>query len=259
MARIRTIKPVFFRHNEMYLAEKESKLPLRLAFIGLWTVADREGRFRWKPIEIKLDIFPYDNLDFESILEALLKYGFIVKYVVNKEVLGFIPSFLKHQIPNSHEAKSTLDAYSETDNAYASTCMHVNASLEGKGSGREVEGKGTDKTLSQSDTHSDHKPIIDSFHQAYLAAKGSKPDIRAVDAKAVKGYLKRGFGLKDFQPLIENFLATDPKFAGGHYLKYLCDNPQKFKESEDARRLSPKTGGRTQAQVGRGAWDEPGI
>ncbi len=138
MARIRTIKPVFFRHNEMYLAEKESKLPLRLAFIGLWTVADREGRFRWKPIEIKLDIFPYDNLDFESILEALLKYGFIVKYVVNKEVLGFIPSFLKHQIPNSHEAKSTLDAYSENNNAYASTCMHVNAPLEGKG--REVEG-----------------------------------------------------------------------------------------------------------------------
>ena len=32
MARIRTIKPDFFRHYDLYQAEKETGLPVRLAF-----------------------------------------------------------------------------------------------------------------------------------------------------------------------------------------------------------------------------------
>ena len=38
MARIRTVKPEFFKHEEIYQAEIEEKLPLRLAFIGLFGV-----------------------------------------------------------------------------------------------------------------------------------------------------------------------------------------------------------------------------
>ena len=48
MARIRTIKPEFFRHEALYEAEHETGLPLRVAYAGLWTAADREGRFQWK-------------------------------------------------------------------------------------------------------------------------------------------------------------------------------------------------------------------
>jgi hypothetical protein len=33
--RIRTVKPEFFRHEELYELEKQTGLPLRLAFIGV--------------------------------------------------------------------------------------------------------------------------------------------------------------------------------------------------------------------------------
>lgn len=49
MARARNIKPAFFMNDE--LAEID---PLgRLLFIGLWTIADREGRLEDRPARHK--------------------------------------------------------------------------------------------------------------------------------------------------------------------------------------------------------------
>jgi hypothetical protein len=46
MGRIRTVKPELFQHGDLFDAEVESGFPLRLAFIGLFTCCDREGRFK---------------------------------------------------------------------------------------------------------------------------------------------------------------------------------------------------------------------
>ena len=110
MARIRTIKPQFFRHRKLFLAEQQSGMPLRLAFEGLWIVADREGRFRWEPDELKLDCLPYDEVDFAEVLNALAQHGFIHRYEVNGDSYGHIPSWHKHQVINHKEAKSQLPA-----------------------------------------------------------------------------------------------------------------------------------------------------
>jgi len=115
MARIRTVKPEFFRHEGLFETEKSTKLPLRIAFAGLWTVADREGRFKWKPRAIKLDCLPFDDVDFEAVLEALHSHGFIKKYEIDEELYGWIPGFSKHQVINVREAKSLLPA---CDNEY---------------------------------------------------------------------------------------------------------------------------------------------
>jgi hypothetical protein len=97
MPRIRTIKPEFYRHHELYLAEKKSGLPIRVAFSGLWLCADKEGRFKWKPTELKLDILPYDEVDFNIVLECLIKHEFIIRYKVENRYYGFIPTFKEHQ------------------------------------------------------------------------------------------------------------------------------------------------------------------
>lgn len=143
MARIRTIKPGFFRHEELFEAEKSSGFPLRLIFAGLWTVADREGRFEWKPRAIKLDVLPYDDIDFAAALEALSTHGFIVKYTAGGRTYAHIPSWSKHQQVNVREAKSEIPAPVE---ASASTCAHMPEPVQVRGEQeqeQEQEGKGT--------------------------------------------------------------------------------------------------------------------
>lgn len=108
MARIRNIKPGFFKDSDLYDAEKASGLPLRVAYAGLWTVADRAGRFKWKPREIKTDILPYDDVDMGAVMDALVRYGFIFKYKAAGHDYGYVPNFEKHQFINKNELASQL-------------------------------------------------------------------------------------------------------------------------------------------------------
>jgi hypothetical protein len=102
--RSRVVKPEFFKHAGLYDAEVAAGLPLRLAFEGLWCVADRAGRFPWKPREIKLDVLPYDPVDFEDVLNALESAGFIESYEVDGKRFGVIPTFGIHQTFHHREA-----------------------------------------------------------------------------------------------------------------------------------------------------------
>lgn len=108
MARQRFVKPGFFKHRELFDAEKASGLPLRLVYEGLWCQADCRGIFRWKATELKLDILPYDDVDFEAALMALADGKFIVRYVVAGKVYGFIPTFKDHQTFH-HKEKPSAD------------------------------------------------------------------------------------------------------------------------------------------------------
>jgi len=106
MARIRTVKPEFFKHYDLFKAEKETRLPIRLAFQGLWLCADKEGRFKYNPTHLKLDVLPYDEVDFKVILAALEAYGFILKYSADGKKYGWIPTLKDHQRFNGTEAKA---------------------------------------------------------------------------------------------------------------------------------------------------------
>jgi hypothetical protein len=106
--RIRCVKPEFYRHLGLYRLEQQTGLPIRISFEGLWTVADRDGRFRWRPHDIKLDVLPYDEVDFAVILDELARERFIVSYVIDGERYGYIPTWTKHQRPNHREKPSDL-------------------------------------------------------------------------------------------------------------------------------------------------------
>ena len=106
--RIRTIKPEFFHHEGLFEAEAQTNLPLRVAFAGLWCIADREGRFKWEPRRIGVQVLPYDGVDFSRVLDALTTRGFVLRYRVGDACFGWIPSFLKHQVINNRESESVL-------------------------------------------------------------------------------------------------------------------------------------------------------
>lgn len=123
MARIRTIKPDFFKNEEMC----ELPAMIRLLFIGLWTLSDREGRLADRPKRIKIEIFPYDNVDVDKSLDLLQASGFLIRYKVNVngEASVFTPeqlkptpfiqivNFLKHQIPHYKESPSEIPSFSD--------------------------------------------------------------------------------------------------------------------------------------------------
>lgn len=110
MGRIRTIKPEFFTHEGLADLEHETGLPVRLVFAGLWTQADREGRFEWRPRRLQIAILPYDDVDISRVLDALVTRGYLVRYACGTRELGCIPNFGKHQVVNNREASSTLPA-----------------------------------------------------------------------------------------------------------------------------------------------------
>lgn len=154
--RIRTIKPEFFLHDSLFDAESESKLPLRVAYIGLWCAADREGRFRWEPRRLGAAILPYDCIDFSRVLDALSTRGFIERHASEGVDFGVIPSFKRHQIINNRETPSNLPEPSEESmiigaptrgprDADACGTRGQRPKAEGKGregKGREQEGNG---------------------------------------------------------------------------------------------------------------------
>ena len=108
MGRIRTIKPDFFQHEELFYAEFETELPLRVAYMGLVTQCDRAGRFKWRPQQLKHAILPYDELDMEVVLNSLAFYGFVKKYEVESVLYGCVPTFERHQFNLSKESQSYL-------------------------------------------------------------------------------------------------------------------------------------------------------
>ena len=104
MARARNIKPGFFKNADLV----ETSFETRLLFVGLWTLADREGRLQDRPKQIKMELFPADNVDVDSCLNDLSQFGFITRYVADGKRVIQIVNFCKHQIPHGKEADSQL-------------------------------------------------------------------------------------------------------------------------------------------------------
>ena len=82
----------------------------RLLFIGLWTLADRDGRLEYRPKRIKMQLFPADDLDIARALAELHDIKLIEIYSVSDQKLIQITNFKKHQNPHPNEAKSILHA-----------------------------------------------------------------------------------------------------------------------------------------------------
>ena len=111
MPRSRNIKPGFFTNDELV----ELSFETRLLFIGLWTIADRDGRLVDRPKKIKIDLFPADNVDVDKMLGELDASGFIVRYTAGGQGVIQVQNFSKHQNPHREEKASVLPAPDEHD------------------------------------------------------------------------------------------------------------------------------------------------
>lgn len=111
MARARNIKPGFFRNADLV----ELSFEARLLFIGLWTIADKAGRLEDRPKQIKMELFPADNMDCDSLIANLEASGFVARYEVEGKRYLQVINFAKHQNPHRDEKASTLPAMRSDD------------------------------------------------------------------------------------------------------------------------------------------------
>lgn len=102
--RTRTVRAGFWSDEDL----AELPLLIRLVFLGLMAMADREGRFENRPRRIKRLLFPCDDVDIAGAVTALAAAGFIKLYVVDGQQLAEIRNFTKHQRPHPDEARSVL-------------------------------------------------------------------------------------------------------------------------------------------------------
>ncbi len=224
MGRIRTVKPELFTHDELFDAEVELGLPLRIAFIGLFTVADREGRFKWRPRQLKLHVLPYDNLEFSHVLDALTTRGFLVKYEIEGVTYGCITNFSNHQVINNRESDSSIPAPldmgsttsqpSEThtqttsearvDDASATPTVHA----QGEGKGKEGKGKGRGKEQEQEQDYSREREVFEYWQNIF---KHTRATFDEKKRKKITARLKEGY------PVAELKLAIDGCKGSAHH------------------------------------------
>ena len=100
MSRARNIKPGFFKNEDL----AECTFEARLCFIGLWVLADRDGRLEDRPKRIKGELFAFDCVEVEPLLQQLQQHGFILRYDADGVRAIQILKFAQHQRPHYTES-----------------------------------------------------------------------------------------------------------------------------------------------------------
>lgn len=129
MARARNIKPGFFRNAELV----ELPFETRLLFPGLWIIADKAGRLEDRPKQIKMDLFPADNLDVDAMLSQLEGAGLISRYEINGKRYIQVVNFCKHQNPHKDERASTIPEQGKLIDLDASQETHRASTVQAQG------------------------------------------------------------------------------------------------------------------------------
>lgn len=106
MGRIRYLKPEFWTNEHLVALPFEA----RLLFQGLWNFADRDGRLEDRPVRLRMQIFPADNVDVDHLLQLLADSPgeLLLRYEVDGKRYLQILSWHKHQKPHPKETPSLI-------------------------------------------------------------------------------------------------------------------------------------------------------
>ncbi|MCK1459214.1 hypothetical protein IVB34_12700 [Bradyrhizobium sp. 2] len=105
MARIRSIHPGLFTDE----AFASLSMAARVLLLGIWTEADDQGVFEWKPVTLKMRIFSADNLDVIPLLEELTAANSIRQFSLEGKLHGAVRNFCRYQKPKTPKYRAVTD------------------------------------------------------------------------------------------------------------------------------------------------------
>ena len=248
MARARNIKPSFFQ-NEM-LAELD---PLtRLAFIGMWTIADFKGCIEFRPKRLKIQLLPYDDCDIEQIGINLDKSGFVSIYSVQGQRYLKIINFEKHQNPhkNEREAGSEIPDFDSSDNkikelqtiennpeqngtAPADSLLLPTDSLNlipDSGIPQVPPPKNGDDPKPETDLQAASRETWQAYATAYFSRYGTEPVQNKTVRSQIKAFVQR-IGFSESPGVAAHYLASNNAFytQRGHAVGSLLADAEKLR------------------------------
>ena len=226
--RDRMIKYDFFVNEEL------GSLPAltRLLFIGMWCLADREGRLKNRPAQLKAQILPYDeNADVEKMLQELEDKGALLCYKVENSSYIWIKNFVRHQRIHPKEVDSQLpdpqadtQAWIKHEQPCAKHISRGRSRSNSRSRGRSRELETIPEIVMQ---------VIDDLNEV-LGSKyksSTEPYRKAILARAAEGY-----SLEDFQavhrgqhqewgsdPKMSQHLTPATLYRPGNFPKYLAN------------------------------------
>ncbi len=108
--RERIVPPKFFTDHNLADTSFES----RFCLIGLWTMADREGRLEFIPAKIKRALFAFDTLSIEDVRNVVLELEdkkFLIIFEAAETQFIQIKDFKAYQRPVKQEQDSIIPCY----------------------------------------------------------------------------------------------------------------------------------------------------
>lgn len=108
----------------------------RLFFIGLWNQCDDQGVFEWKPLGLRMRVFPADPIDAVPLLAELERADLIRAFEIDNRRYGVVRNFVRFQRPkrprNIHPLQNLLRQFSglTSKNSPHVPNMGVNVSAE---------------------------------------------------------------------------------------------------------------------------------
>lgn len=104
MARIRSIHPGLFT-DEAFVDLSDAA---QIFLVGLWTEADDQGVFEWKPTTLRMRLRPAKDGSTDALLSELVDANCIRPYEIDGRKLGAIRNFRKYQRPKFPKSIHTI-------------------------------------------------------------------------------------------------------------------------------------------------------
>jgi hypothetical protein len=229
MARIRSVHPSLFT-DEAWV----SCSPLaRILYIGLWTDADDQGLFEWKPLQIKMRLLPGDAGDVAAMLDELLSCGLVGRFDTGGRCYGAVKDFRLYQRPKKPNAVHPLPQewrtfvglgaqQAEPANDEGPSVPHQFPTGSENPPQMEDGGEDVGKDVSSEDKSSDAVRVVvdhdrDAWNQAVTLLTG-QGGMKAEKARPFFGRLLRDNGLeaRDLLPSISKATVSGTQDPQGY-------------------------------------------
>lgn len=239
--RSRQIRPQFFMNERL----AECSLSARLLFIGLWTLADREGRLECRPKLIRAHIFPHESKppDINKLLLELSQGEFISLYSENGIDYLWIRGWKEHQNCHHKELPSQLPKPPLVTIDDPSMIMH-DSSMIVDDSSTKKEYKKEQEQEREKEEEKEEELFDQIITDLNMVTKRTGRQMLKVGEKVktdIRARFKDGYTLEDFKH-VHRVKTKD--WVGTEYEKFLTPEtlyrPTKFPKYAAQQFLTPK-------------------